>query len=128
VRSSLNGLSCWGDDEYGKATPPAGRFVQVSAGTDTTCGIVSGGTVSCWGRPIEPVPADPIFTKVVVGNRYACARSLDRRLVCWGENYYGQATPPSGTFDDIAAGDAFACAITTDDHVRCWGRYVWESL
>jgi len=40
---------CWGDNDFGKATPPAGTFVQVSAGGLHTCGVQSDGIVVCWG-------------------------------------------------------------------------------
>ena len=42
-------VACWGSDENGQATPPAGSFVSVSAGNLHTCGVRSDGSVACWG-------------------------------------------------------------------------------
>lgn len=55
-------VACWGgDNESGRATPPAGTFAQVSAGWGHTCGVQTDGTAACWG-----------------------------------DNWYGQATPLEG--------------------------------
>ena len=42
-------IDCWGLDDDGQATPPAGIFTQVSAGDYHTCGLRSDGSVECWG-------------------------------------------------------------------------------
>ena len=49
-------------------------------------------------------------------------------VVCWGDNYYGQATPPpsvngtAGTASAIAAGGGHSCAIQAGTGaVVCWG-------
>ena len=42
-------ITCWGKDEYGQSTPPAGEFTSVSAGFNHTCGVRLDGSVSCWG-------------------------------------------------------------------------------
>ena len=44
-----NSVECWGDDEYGQATPPSGEFAAVSAGIRHTCGVRLDGAVQCWG-------------------------------------------------------------------------------
>ena len=48
VRSN-GSVACWGWNESGQATPPAGSFVSVSAGGGHTCGVRSDGSVACWG-------------------------------------------------------------------------------
>ena len=38
-------------DSAGRATPPAGEFASVSAGSaQHTCGVMRDGTVACWGN------------------------------------------------------------------------------
>jgi alpha-tubulin suppressor-like RCC1 family protein len=40
---------CWGYNNRGQATPPAGIFAFVSAGAFHTCGAKTDGTIACWG-------------------------------------------------------------------------------
>jgi hypothetical protein len=44
-------ISCWGDDEAGQSSPPAGFFdyIQVSVGIDHSCGLEADGNLVCWG-------------------------------------------------------------------------------
>ena len=43
-------ISCWGSNEYGKATPPSGDFKSVSSGEHGTCALRSDdGKIVCWG-------------------------------------------------------------------------------
>lgn len=49
VRSD-GAVVCWGGDEFGQATPPAGTgFTRVSAGAFHTCGIEVDTSIACWG-------------------------------------------------------------------------------
>lgn len=43
-------IACWGSNDYGQATPPAGTFFSASAGFNHTCGVRTDGTVACWGN------------------------------------------------------------------------------
>ena len=43
-------IACWGSNEYGKATPPEGKFKSVSSGDHGSCGILrEESAVVCWG-------------------------------------------------------------------------------
>lgn len=59
------------------------------------------------------------------GYHHTCALKADGTVVCWGANYVGQATPPSGTFTQVSAGASFVssytCGVRTDGSVVCWG-------
>ena len=48
-----NTLACWGGNDYGQATPPAGAFQQVSASGYQSCGIRTDGFMACWGAQIR---------------------------------------------------------------------------
>ena len=43
-------------------------------------------------------------------------------LACWGNNIYGDATPPSGSFTQVSAGGYyFACGVRPNGTLACWG-------
>jgi hypothetical protein len=50
---------CWGDDSDGKATPPDGTFVAVTAANDHSCGIRTSGKVACWGKDEQNQASPP---------------------------------------------------------------------
>jgi alpha-tubulin suppressor-like RCC1 family protein len=61
-------------------------------------------------------------TSVSAGARHTCAVRADHRAVCWGDDRYGQSTPPPGEFLSVAAGAMHSCGIRTDGTVACWGE------
>jgi alpha-tubulin suppressor-like RCC1 family protein len=96
------------------------RVTAISAGGDTTCALVTGGEVRCWGRndagqvgagqmtTFESSPrivVDGIgraltgITQVSVGLNSTCARTAVGRAWCWGDNSRGQL----GTGDDTGS-------------------------
>jgi hypothetical protein len=124
-------VACWGDDSYGKATPPAGTFTQVSAAYHHTCGVRTDGTLACWGGDSygKATPPAGTFTQVSAGTEHTCGVGTDGTLACWGSNYditgtvwVGQATPPTGTFGQVSAGAWHTCGVRTDGTLACWGR------
>ena len=48
-----------------------------------------------------------------------------QEVVAWGNDTYGQATPPGGLSNvvAIAAGDTYSLALTADGQVTAWGEY-----
>ena len=46
----------------------------------------------------------------------------DGTLACWGDNGWGQATPPGGTFSQVSGGNAHTCGVRTDGTLACWGN------
>jgi hypothetical protein len=77
---------CWGDDEYGQSTPPAGTFTQLSAGEYHTCGLASDGTAVCWGDDESGQSSPPAgtFTQLDAGGSTSCGLATDTGgLVCW---------------------------------------------
>ena len=113
-------IACWGSNYNGETDAPDGRFIAVSAGDNHSCAIRSNGEIACWGsnerlvafpqtaderragvHRVEYVhvgqatPPPGSYTAVSAGNFYTCAiRASDGAIECWGENDYGQATPP----------------------------------
>ncbi len=116
-------VACWGDDRWGQATPPAGRYTAVSAGWLHTCGLRADGAVDCWGDDFDGQATPPAgtFTAVSAGARYTCGLRRDGVVDCWGADDDGQATPPAGTFAAVSAGDRHTCGVRSDGAVECWG-------
>ena len=61
---------------------------------------------------------------IAAGSDHTCAIKADGTVACWGNNGYGQASPPAnlGTVNQLVAGSFFTCAVKTDGTVACWGR------
>ena len=119
-------VACWGDNEYGQATAPAGEtFTAVSSGGEHTCGLRSDGSVACWGDNRSgkaTAPAGETFTAVSSGAAHTCGLRSDGSVACWGWNLYGQATAPAGgTFTAISSGGIHTCGLRPDGSVACWG-------
>src|SRR5262245_19225850 len=113
VRAVDGGLVCWGENEYGNATPPTvGSYRQVSAGLNHACALRADYYVVCWGQ-IDWGAASPpsiTFSQVSAGNQYSCGVRMDNRLLaCWGRNQYGQMNAPSVEFTQVTAGDVHTC-------------------
>ena len=72
---------------------------------------------------------------MAAGTNHACAILADDRVVCWGENDWGQLGIPgfvsvpfpvfvSGLAAapvNLAAGEEHTCALLADGRVQCWG-------
>jgi hypothetical protein len=100
VRKDRMAISCWGPDGSALSFERSGAFNQstvVSVGLSQVCAIDMNSSLGCWNgdtaAPTE-VPTDK-FTVVSVGTGHVCAlRPSDSKVVCWGNNELGQATPP----------------------------------
>ncbi len=116
-------VECWGNDEFGQATPPAGGFASVSAGGWYTCGVRADGFVECWGDDEygQATPPAGEFASVSAGDYHTCGVRTDGFVECWGNDGDGQATPPAGKFVSVSAGADHTCGVRTDGSVECWG-------
>ena len=85
------------------ATPPAGSFTAVGAGTDHSCAIRDTGEIACWGsnRYGQIDAPEGSFIAVSAGEGYACALRDSGAVECWGDdrgyNGAGQADAPRNT-------------------------------
>ena len=110
-------LWCWGgnmsgqlgnaslpvDDKAQTATPQsiAGTWASVSAGTTHTCGIMTDGSLWCWGDNSSGQLG--IASKVSQGTPAA-------------------VTVPGVTWARVTAGMVHTCAVGTDGSLWCWGK------
>jgi len=139
-------------------TTPAPASIEVG-GDDWTwdhaigCGLRLG-RASCWGnaqwigasfprtdgnsRPVmvespRLVGTSVRFASLSVGDQHACGVSVDRSILCWGENSWGAlgqttvgALNPvplsgAGTWAQVSAGFRSTCALSVDSRAWCWG-------
>jgi outer membrane protein assembly factor BamB len=84
-------LACNGTRE-----PPPGEFISISAGSGFMCAIRLGGTLDCFstGSELALDPPPGRFVLVEAGTAHACAITVDAHTLCWGDDQFGQATPP----------------------------------
>ena len=123
--STAQTLACWGYNAYGRASPPAGTFLNVDGGGGHTCGTRTDGSVACWGFPTSgqtpPTTPTGTFGALSAGYDHTCAIRSDASLACWGENPHGESSPPPGAYTALSLGSFHGCAIATDGGVACWG-------
>jgi alpha-tubulin suppressor-like RCC1 family protein len=108
---------CWGDDGYGAVGDGPGstsRFVPR---------LVAGGITN--------------WTRLAVGQYHVCGRRASGRLLCWGNDVFGQlgnGGPDSDRFSPTAvsggvsnwttvdAGEGHTCAGRSNGWIWCWGQ------
>ena len=117
-------VACWGCNDYGQATPPAGNFSSVSAGAYHTCGVKTDQTVACWGHNVDGAATPPggSFSSVSAGYYHTCGVKTDGKASSAGAQRLRQATPPGGTFSSVSGGYYYTCGVKTDQSVACWGN------
>ena len=73
-------------------------------------------------------PASQRFTQLTAGTNYTCGLRTEGTAVCWGEDRYGQSTPPGGTLTGLTTGDTHACGLRANGTAVCWGsNFVGEA-
>jgi len=97
---------------FGLSQPPAGGPaavpVQISAGSDHACVVMTSGAVLCWGEGSVA--------------RLGDGDTLDRDI----------PTPviglplPAGAVYSVTAGISTSCAVTSTLDVKCWGQYAGD--
>jgi len=126
-------------------------FNSITAGTNHSCGLTSGGAAYCWGSdgdgqlgdntiidkqtPVAVQQGGVTFTSIAAGSFHTCALTGAGATWCWGSNSRGElgdntiiakqtpvAVQQGGvTFTSIAAGNAHNCGLTGAGQDYCWG-------
>lgn len=118
-------IACWGNDQFGQSSPPAGPFQQVTVGAYHACGLRKDGTIDCWGENSTKDLEAPsgTFTQVSSGTfGPTCALRSNGEAECWGLGEF-QLDVPDGPFEQVTAGGQRACALEPDGDPECW-KYV----
>lgn len=133
-------VRCWGSNAYGQLGTSAGCWEsddcplqaptvvnglagvqKLAAGRFSTCALLAGGAVTCWGEPLgdrlgagEPKvqPSGAIFVDALVDGVFAvdidstdwntCALLDDHRVSCWGSGLSCFRLTPDGVESDLA--------------------------
>lgn len=120
-------------DVLSLAQIPRHSFRQVSTSDRHMCGILTDGTVECWGffnrdnilsfdrnEHLLDAPEGE-FTQLAAGDYHTCGLSVDGAAACWGWNRFGQSEPPPGRFTQIVSTMHMSCGLRPDGSVECWG-------
>ncbi len=130
---------------------------DLTLGSDHTCAITAG-SLYCWGdnqqgqiatgaTSLTPVPTPTLVSLPAMASQvssfggHTCARLVDGRVFCWGQNNTGQVGTGSvgGTVStptevptvrgatQVAAGTTHTCAILAGA-VQCWGNNLLGQL
>ena len=113
-------VTCWGNCQS-SCTPPTGAFASVCSSDDSgmdlfTCGVrIRRDHCLLGSKRIRPNHTAGRDLRVRQrGRRTRCGMGIDGTVTCWGDNSWGQATPPGGTFTSVSAGDSFTCGVKID--------------
>lgn len=110
-------LRCWGDNCLGEASPPWGRFVDVSSGALHSCALNAEGSALCWGEGEGSLPVsgleDTRWSLLSAGLGFTCGLlEGSGRARCWGDGESGQLSLPTGeAMTQISAGWFHSCAL-----------------
>jgi alpha-tubulin suppressor-like RCC1 family protein len=153
-----------GDGTYAGTYVATGAAVTVSGITTATkvasgflssCAILSGGSVKCWGywpyataysgNVPTTVAGVSSATDIVMGRYSACALISGGTVKCWGYNEFGQLGNNTTDLNDHATAVAVTgltnaatiggeldanhyCVTTTTNGVKCWGQNSYGQL
>lgn len=114
-----------GDDETPASQPAidlGGQAVHISASYETTCAVLEGGGVICWGLgeqgqlgqgntenigddetpgSVGPIDVGAAVTRVAAGSFHTCALTVAGEVRCWGSNGDGALGSGHGSLERI---------------------------
>lgn len=135
-------IACWGlgqepdgaseedvtDDriakDEGQAAAPDGKFIDVDAGREHTCGVTDGGRITCWGDPdaTEGIP-EGSFEKVSAGNGATCGLTENGTIRCWDEWFSVTHSTNSDKYVEVEVGNGLTCGRTSQGKAHCWAGF-----
>jgi alpha-tubulin suppressor-like RCC1 family protein len=66
-----------------------------AAGWHHTCGVLTNGSITCWGRDDEgKYPGDGKWADVAAGASHSCPVSVAGEVMSWGADTAAQSSPP----------------------------------
>jgi alpha-tubulin suppressor-like RCC1 family protein len=108
------------------------NLTQIAVGGRHACGLVSDGSMLCWGSNAygakAGVDSKVPMKQLAAGGYHTCGLGRDGSLTCWGGGALeaGQVEGPNADrrtgFTQVAAGNRHTCAIRDDKSLICWGN------
>ena len=126
--------------------------IGVSSGESHTCAVLTDNRVKCWGLNANGQLGDgttidrhtPVYSSmggigalmVSAGSYHTCAITIERNVMCWGENWNGQlgdssntdrkrpvevTIPSNSSAVSIDSGAFHSCLGMNDGSMFCWG-------
>jgi hypothetical protein len=112
-------LECWGANDFGQATPPAGAYELIAAGAAHACAFGNARGVVCWGKDdaFQASPPSAISAKNHGYVRVVTGGSGVRYGGVWMET----EEEGGGSGWDPFPGSASACGLRADGRLDCFG-------
>ena len=120
---------CFGDNDWLGDPRWWWRYRLLAPWREAMCGLATDGAVHCWGDGALTEVEEPegVFVDLDANEHHACAVREDTRVVCWGEDPWGEVSgvPERAGFVGVTTGRWHSCGVTADGAVLCWGRDTW---
>lgn len=133
------------------------RFIAITAGVNTSCGLRADGVALCWGdgrvgqlgdgnevHSNVPVAVSGVtdFVTISTGGNHSCGLTKSGSAYCWGNREYGRLgdsntsgkaltpveVPFAGTFVSLRAFEDHTCGVSADGNAYCWGYGTFGQL
>jgi alpha-tubulin suppressor-like RCC1 family protein len=115
-------LACWGFDEWGQASPPAGAYASIVVSTLRSCALGTNGEAVCFGggENAAAAPPDGQFRTLTMTDFDVCGLTSDGVARCTGERVetHLQAREP-GYYLAIALNPWCGCGIRANARLLC---------
>ncbi len=139
VLDATSSLWCWGHGALPHQIPVPAPIVRVrGSNADVLCAVLNNNNLGCMSDQDSQITQTPLFgaLDVTITGNNACVLLRAAKIVCRGDNQYGQLGPSitekthaqfvlmrlGATANVMAGGVSHICAMWQQGRVQCWGR------
>jgi hypothetical protein len=122
--------TCWGSDYSAALHVPPGLYLDITAGSNFSCGRTEDEITSCWGcfgsddedlgKACSQQPPAGLMS-LEAGAFHACGLDVSGNLECWGFMTYQMQPEYPGPFLWTAMGDEHHCTLDPKGTPQCYG-------